>query len=226
MLRGTTGIYRITCVDKFYIGSAIDIEKRWQTHLRTMRNGKHINPIMQSMYNKFGENAFSIELLEVVEKDCLLQTEDRYIKENFGDENCMNLCESATAPMLNKTPWNKGLKNVLKHSDDTKELISKNNSRYWAGKTREDISEKFKGHEVGEEVREKIRSKLKGKPLTEETKEKMKGRVPWNKGKKGSQVPWNKGLSAKEDSRVAKNIENKIKSQKLKKETGLYEDSN
>lgn len=30
------------------------------------------------------------------------------------------------------------------------------------------------------------------------------GRIPWNKGKKGSQVPWNKGLT-KSDPRVAKN---------------------
>lgn len=38
--------------------------------------------------------------------------------------------------------------------------------------------------------------------------EKHKGRVPWNKGKKGCQVPWNKGLTKDTDERVAKYVEN------------------
>ena len=50
------------------------------------------------------------------------------------------------------------------------------------------------------ETRKPKVGKPKG-PMTEEAKEKMRasihGRVPWNKGKKGSQVAWNKGLTRK-----------------------------
>ena len=33
-----------------------------------------------------------------------------------------------------------------------------------------------------------------GKKASEETKAKLKGRIPWNKGKKGLQEAWNKGI--------------------------------
>lgn len=48
------------------------------------------------------------------------------------------------------------------------------------------------------EVREKIGRTHRGKIVSLETRKKMsesdKGRIPWNKGKKGLQIPWNKGL--------------------------------
>ena len=44
-------------------------------------------------------------------------------------------------------------------------------------------------------------SKIKGRPKSEEARKHMseaqKGRIPWNKGKKGLQVPWNKGMRLK-----------------------------
>ena len=33
----------------------------------------------------------------------------------------------------------------------------------------------------------------KGRKISEEARRKLKGRIPWNKGKKGVQVSWNKG---------------------------------
>lgn len=44
---------------------------------------------------------------------------------------------------------------------------------------------------ISEETKEKIRKKQIGKPHPHKG---TKGRIPWNKGKKGSQIPWNKGL--------------------------------
>ena len=49
-----------------------------------------------------------------------------------------------------------------------------------------------------DETKRKIGDAHRGSKRTEETKKKMseaaKGRIPWNKGKKGVQVAWNKGL--------------------------------
>jgi hypothetical protein len=81
------------------------------------------------------------------------------------------------------------------HTEETREKISKNNAKYWKGKTRPELSKKFKGHKVTEETKKKISEALKGKPLPKETRNKMKGRTPWNKGKTGLQVAWNKGLT-------------------------------
>jgi hypothetical protein len=218
-----SGIYKLICGDHFYIGSAINFKSRLQSHLRGLIKGKHGNAHLQAIYNNCQN--ISMEILEIVDRDNLLKREDEYLSRFYGTNGCVNLAASATAPMLGKEPWNKGKKGVI-HTDESKKKISENNAKYWKGKKRENLAEKFKGHKVTEETRKKLSNKLKGRILSAETKQKMKGRVPWNKGKKGVQVAWNKGLAATMDERVAKNIENKTKSQKLKKEKRLYEDNN
>jgi group I intron endonuclease len=218
-----SGIYKLICCDYFYIGSAINFKSRLQSHLRALVNGTHGNAHLQAVYNNC--QTISMEILEIVDRNNLLEREDEYLSRFYGKDRCVNLAASATAPMLGKEPWNKGKKGVI-HTDESKKKISENNAKYWKGKKREDLAEKFKGHEVTEETRKKISSKLKGRNLSEKTKQKMKGRIPWNKGKKGVQVAWNKGLTTTTDERVAKNIENKTKSHQLNKEKGLYEDNN
>lgn len=219
----SSGIYKLICGNHFYIGSAINFKSRLQSHLRQLRKGTHTNPHLQAVYNNCRH--ISMEILEIVDIEILLERENAYLSKFYGTEGCVNLTVSATAPMLGKEPWNKG-KNGVIHTEETKKKISENNARYWKGKSRKDLSEKFKGHTVTDETRKKISNKLRGRSLSEETKQKMKGKIPWNKGKKGVQTPWNKGLTADADERVANNIENKIKSQKLKRGQGLYEDNN
>lgn len=67
-------------------------------------------------------------------------------------------------------------------SEETIKKCKENNARYWLGKT------------LSSEAKEKIASKLRGGKLSEETKQKLKGRIPWNKGKKGVQVSTRRGL--------------------------------
>jgi len=65
---------------------------------------------------------------------------------------------------------------------------------YWLGKKRPDIGTKRKGHLVSQETREKIRKKLQGRKLPKGHPFTIKGKIPWNKNKKGIMpVPWNKG---------------------------------
>lgn len=62
------GIYRITCIPtgKIYVGSAKNLRKRYKNHFNKLRNGKHPNPKLQRAFNKYGADAFSFEVLELV----------------------------------------------------------------------------------------------------------------------------------------------------------------
>lgn len=77
-------------------------------------------------------------------------------------------------------PWNKGKTGIY-----SEETLEKNRQAH-LGKTT------WIGKHHTEETKEKLR-----KPKSDEAKKKMseaaKGRVPWNKGKKGVQTAWNKG---------------------------------
>lgn len=64
----TSGVYKITCIanKRIYIGSAANLYKRKYDHFRTLRLNQHHNPIMQNAWNKYGEQSFTFEVLEIV----------------------------------------------------------------------------------------------------------------------------------------------------------------
>ena len=55
-----SGVYQINCKNskEFYIGSAKDLNHRWNTHLYCLKNNKHHNIILQRKFNKYGEENF------------------------------------------------------------------------------------------------------------------------------------------------------------------------
>jgi group I intron endonuclease len=63
-----SGIYRITCTitKKIYIGSAINLRERWYQHSSRLRHNDHENPKLQHAWNKYGEQSFTFEVLELV----------------------------------------------------------------------------------------------------------------------------------------------------------------
>jgi group I intron endonuclease len=82
------GIYRIRNLinEKCYYGSSKNIEKRWKTHLNQLRNKKHINCILQSAWEKYGENNFIFEIVEECEIQSLFDIEQKYI-DSLGEYN-------------------------------------------------------------------------------------------------------------------------------------------
>jgi group I intron endonuclease len=90
-----TGIYLIESIckpDKFYIGSAVDISKRWERHLSELRKGKHGNRHMQNHFDKYGENDFRFGILEECEHIKLLRWEQWWIDET---QPTFNICADA-----------------------------------------------------------------------------------------------------------------------------------
>lgn len=49
---------------KMYIGKSIDIQKRWKSHKTQLKNGNHVNPHLQSSWDKYGDNAFEFSIIE------------------------------------------------------------------------------------------------------------------------------------------------------------------
>ena len=104
----TAGIYKITCIPtgKFYIGSSVNIRKRWQVHYRTLQNGVHDNAHLQSAWAKHGADSFDFEIIEsVLFVEDLITREQYYLdtlqpyKKNIG----FNKGKIAEMPMLGST---------------------------------------------------------------------------------------------------------------------------
>lgn len=65
------GVYEIRCTatDKVYVGSTRTLRKRLCRHVDDLRHGKHHSPHLQRAWDKHGESAFSIAVLEVFPED-------------------------------------------------------------------------------------------------------------------------------------------------------------
>jgi group I intron endonuclease len=166
----TCGIYQITNIinRKIYVGSSKNIEKRWiKGHRSVLRNNKHTNSYLQRAWNKYGVNAFKIEILETC------QPEDRRTIEQYY----LDWLE----------PWDRGIgynqATTVSGEDPTEE-------------TRKKMSASQKGKHLSEITKKKIgdsergeKHHLFGKHPSKETRLKMslahKGKPSHRKGKSG-----------------------------------------
>jgi len=75
------GIYRIKNLinGKCYYGSSKQIEKRFKTHKKQLKNNTHINCILQKAWNKYGEDNFLFEIVEECNLNILLEVEQKYL---------------------------------------------------------------------------------------------------------------------------------------------------
>ncbi len=64
----TSGIYKITCIanNRIYIGSAVNLRDRRNRHFNHLRQNRHHSQHLQRAWNKYGEQAFTFEVLEQV----------------------------------------------------------------------------------------------------------------------------------------------------------------
>lgn len=74
------GVYFIRGPRKrFYVGGSTDIFFRWKLHLRRLRRGKHDNRKMQEDWVKFGEKAFSLEIVKFCSVEGIKVEEQKHI---------------------------------------------------------------------------------------------------------------------------------------------------
>jgi group I intron endonuclease len=161
------GIYKIvnTKNGKLYIGSSTKIRRRWNTHKRLLRLGKHHSVPLQRAYDKYGKDSFDFILLERLAEDAT--SEEMYKREQYYldtlkpfDRKGYNLVREAG-----------GGKAGTQHSEET----------------RKKIRTALKGRAFSTNHKKRLKEAWKRRPpVSSETRQRMsearKGRKAWNKG--------------------------------------------
>ena len=133
-----SGIYRIRNIidDKGYIGSASYFNHRFIGHRTVLRKNKHHSIHLQRAWNKYGEDQFKFEIIEILEnptKELLLQREQYWIDyyksyDKYFGYNICKIAGSCKGIEREETQINKEkikeflLKNGFKPSGKAKDL--------------------------------------------------------------------------------------------------------
>lgn len=152
------GVYKITnnINGKVYIGQSINIENRWKDHIYALNRGDSNCTVLQRAWNKYTQDNFSFEILELCSENELDGVEMKYI-ELYNSVQCGYNIESGGND-------NKHLSSetVKKLSDKAKERLSDPRKNPMYNKHHSD------------ETKAKISDAKKGKTWSEETKKKLK----------------------------------------------------
>ena len=175
MLNVVCGIYEIlnTINNKKYIGQSKDIHTRWTIHRYELRKNNHHNEYLQRAWNKYGENAFQFNILEICPQNMLDDRECYYIHlyntvhrdcgynlkpggngSNPSLEARKNMSEAQLARWTEEFRQEWSLKYTGEnnpfygkhHTEETGQKISEaNRRRVWTEESRKKISESSKG---------------------------------------------------------------------------------
>jgi len=109
----TTGVYKIVNIvnNKCYIGSSVNIEKRWYFHKERLARNKHHCKYLQNAYNKYGKDCFVYTIVETCSRDrsIILSLEQKYL-DSLKPE--YNHCKIAGSPL------------GTRHTEETKRKMS------------------------------------------------------------------------------------------------------
>lgn len=86
------GIYKIENLinHKVYIGQSISIASRLKQHKSDLKNNRHANSHLQSSWNKYGEENFIFEIIDLCTKEQLNEKEIYWIEYYGGKNNQLN----------------------------------------------------------------------------------------------------------------------------------------
>lgn len=165
-----SGIYKIYWSNNpyYYYGQAVNLQRRKSTHLESMRKGRHRNPKMQSIYNKYGD--FIFEPIEYAEYEELNTVEQKYLDEFFNDELCCNLCPNSFSSK-GRVYSEETLKSIREARKNRVKLIGDMNpffGKTHTEETKRKISESKKGKKFP-----KISESRRSIKVTDETRRKL-----------------------------------------------------
>lgn len=155
-----TGIYKIVnlITEKVYVGSAVDIDKRWYNHKSLLNRGLHSNKL-QRTHDKYGLDSFTFEVIEECAKEVLIEREQYWIDHFDSYNNGYNSRPIAESVLGLKFPDRKRVKLSDEHKKNIGDGIRN--------------SESFKLSIKSEDRNKKISEALKGKKLNDEHRKKL-----------------------------------------------------
>ena len=195
-----SGIYLIRDLinNKVYVGQSKSCTTRWRNHLYGLKNKRHLNGYLQSVFNDHGVDCFQYEILEICEEE-LRGERERYWIEHYKSNDLNYGYNLQYGGRLNRN-----------HSEETKEkqrqaklgivfsdehkrkigLASRGNTamlgKHHSEETKLKMSLACLGKKRSEETKQKMREANLGKKLSDEHRRKLseshKGQKAWNKG--------------------------------------------
>jgi group I intron endonuclease len=162
------GIYGIrnTVNGKWYVGSSINIQRRWQKHTQRLRTGKHENTKLQRAWNKYGENAWEWVIFQYLppETKALEEAETQTIALLRAVKNGYNQSEVG-----GRVTWTQEMRD---------KVAQRNRERIWTPQMRANSSKGQQGlvkipPKITEESRQKMSVKGRGRKKSKEHKKKI-----------------------------------------------------
>ena len=177
-----SGVYLIknTQNGKIYIGSAVNIKRRWGIHRSTLKGDYHDNEHLQRAWNKYGKDAFEFQILLYCNKDDLIMWEQRIIdkfKEDIGWEHIYNITPTAGSCLgCKRSPEYRAKMSVAKRgmtlsTEHRAKLSAALKGRVFSPETRAKMAKAHKN--PSPETRTKMSESHKGKIFSSETRAKM-----------------------------------------------------
>jgi len=172
------GIYKIShaASGRAYVGSAVNIKKRWATHRHALRTGRHHSQKLQRAWSKYGEAEFCFDVLLVCAPGDLLFYEQRVIDGWGTVKGGFNVRPTAgnSLGMPVKPVAREKIRAALtgiKRSDETREKMR-------LVRTSPAMLKRMRvahlGRKNSPETIEKMRAAAAGRVVSEETKEKLR----------------------------------------------------
>lgn len=156
-----SGIYQIRNLvnGKLYIGSAVNLNARRDTHYSKLKNNTHHSPHLQNSYNKHSREVFKFEVLFTCPKEDLIRLE-QYCINNYQPE--YNICQVAGSCL------------GVKRSNETKQKLRDCQlGRTHTEETKRKLSNAHLGKTLSHEHAEKVRLNNKGKCFSTDHKIKI-----------------------------------------------------
>ena len=133
-LEKISAVYKVvnTVTGDFYIGSSVDVKRRWSEHKRTSKWNERPNSMLYKAMKGYGIDKFSFQILAMVEPEYLKQVEQEFIdmlKPEYNNNNAKGF-NVEREKERHKSSKYKMIKKEYQKTDKGKEVLRKGWKKY------------------------------------------------------------------------------------------------